>query len=79
MSEENVKKIEAMVAEGKIGEARSLLKSLFKQELTKEQKGALYANLTLTYLSLMNAVNEKYKESLRESLSKIKEVKTNSQ
>lgn len=75
MNKLDTKKLEKLLTEKKLDEAKALLEDFFhKVELTPEEKGALYVNLAKIYLEVNNRINGQYLKMLDNMLEALKKV-----
>lgn len=74
MSNKDKKKLASFIREDKWDQAKKLLDSYLKSDLSLEEKGAAYVAFITTYLDIVSKINEGYEAVLDEVLSELKEL-----
>ncbi|MES2087781.1 MAG: hypothetical protein V4467_02180 [Patescibacteria group bacterium] len=75
MADIDTEKLEELLAQKKGKEAAELLKNFF-DNISEEQKGAAYAEYALIHMKVMNAIDDEYKEYLKDVLAKLQMLKS---
>lgn len=70
----DIKKIEALLDDGKYEEVKNIIRVEAVKEFTGEEKGAALAGLAEIYIDIQNSINKKYLEKLKKAISDIQEV-----
>ncbi len=70
----DTQKLENLLSEKKLDEARAYINELIQAPLSKEDRGAAIVLFTTTYMKIINDVNSEYKASLQEILDELKEI-----
>lgn len=70
----NTQKIEQLLSENKMDEARDYIREIIKAPLSNIDKGEAIVMYTTMYMELMNNINEEYKAVLEEILAGLKAV-----
>lgn len=70
----DIKKIEELVSDGKIDEAKALMKAAIEAKPSEAETGALLTMVASVYMQMINSVNKKYAEILDETLGAINKI-----
>ena len=70
----DTEKLEKLMEEEKWDEARQMLEDFFASEMTPEEKGAIYTNMAMVYMKVMNRINEQYEKALDDAIDVLKEI-----
>lgn len=70
----DTQKIEQLLSENKMDEARDYIREIIKAPLSNIDKGEAIVMYTTMYMELMNNINEEYKTALEEILAGLKAV-----
>ncbi|MFA6552242.1 MAG: hypothetical protein WCT19_01950 [Candidatus Paceibacterota bacterium] len=74
MNDQETKNIESLIEQNKFDEAKAAIKKLFEREISKKEKGEVFASFTLAYISLINSLQERYQEFLRGKIKELKKI-----
>ena len=74
MNEQETKNIELLIGQNKFDEAKAAIKKLFEREISKKEKGEVFASFTLAYISLINSLQERYQEVLKNKIKDLKKI-----
>jgi hypothetical protein len=74
MADIDTQKLEKLMEEQKWDEARQMLEDFFASEMTPEEKGAIYTNMAMVYMKVMNRINEQYEQALDDALMVLKDI-----
>ena len=75
-------KFNELLKQGKIEEAKQLLKDFINSEWTKEDEGEYYVNLISEYIQMSNTINKAYLtevKHLTEALDKLDDIENESE
>jgi len=78
MSQLNNDEFNQLLSQGKIDEAKQLIKDFINSEWTEADQGEHYVDLITSYIKMSNTVNEAYIAELleiKEALEKIDQIK----
>ncbi len=70
----DAEKLEKLMGEEKWDEARQMLEDFFAVEMTPAEKGAIYTNMAMVYMKVMNKINEQYEKALDDAIDVLKEI-----
>ncbi len=65
----DIKNIEALLAEKKYDDVRTVLRAATDEKMTSLQKGAAFTGLASMYLDISNKINGQYLQALNEALA----------
>ena len=65
-----------LLDENKPDEAKKVLKEMLSGEMSSEEKGKALVDTTMTYMSIMTDINEKYVALLNERLQELEKATT---
>jgi hypothetical protein len=61
-------RIQQLLAENKFDEAQALMSTVLSQPLSPAERGAQAVGLMSTYVQVMNAINSRYEQALKEAI-----------
>jgi len=67
-------KLEDLMRENKLDEAREYIKQSILEPLSDVEKGEAIVLVTSAYMKLMNGINEEYRDSLQDILDELRSV-----
>lgn len=70
----DIQKLESLLAEKKLDEAREVIKSIISAKMSDEEKGDILIGLSSAYLDIMNSINESYRDALDEAINGLETV-----
>ncbi len=74
MEQLDMEHLKQLLEEESYEEAKTLILHHFNQELTPEQKGEVYTELVMDYITMANETNKSYLEALQNIINSIKQV-----
>ena len=60
-------RIQQLLAENKFDEAQALMSTVLSQPLSPAERGAQAVGLMSTYVQVMNAINSRYEQALKDA------------
>lgn len=63
-----------LLKEGKIDEAKALIKELFAADLTPKERGEINAAVLASYIDASNIIDDSYVEYLEATLAELKKI-----
>lgn len=73
-TDDPTKHIFELIEQDKLDEARKELGDLIAGEMSAEEKGRVLTETALTYISIMNDLNDRYIASMEQRLKQLEEV-----
>lgn len=61
-------RIQQLLAENKFDEAQALMSTVLEQPLSPSERGAQAVGLMSTYVQVMNAINSRYEQALKDAI-----------
>ncbi len=72
--ETQIKQLEELLAGAKYEEAKKLIGEMVQVKLSSEEKGAVLVGIASAYMDISNAINETYRDALKEVIASIELV-----
>lgn len=73
--ETEINKLQSLLKEKNFAEATKVIDQIVKAEMTEEEKGGMLVDMASTYMDVVNAVNEEYRDSLKEVIEGLERIK----
>lgn len=67
----DINKIGELLKGNRFDEAKELVRSVFSEPVSAEDKARIFADYTLAYLQIMNALNDRYEQALEDAIQDI--------
>lgn len=70
----DIKNIEKLLEEKKYDEVRNIVNGVASSKLSDKETGAVLTGVASVYLEVSNAINERYKEVLKQAIEGMKKI-----
>ena len=74
MTPNKITDLEKLLSENNIDGARSLISEILSEKMTTEEEGEVLVNIASLYLDIINSIDTKYEDTLKEIMAGLKDL-----
>ncbi len=67
----DINKIGELLRGNQFEEAKELVRQILSEPLSEQEKAKIFSDYTLVYMQVMNALNDRYEQALKEAIEDI--------
>lgn len=71
MSTDTLNQVGKLLKENRFDEAKELVRNILSLPLSEQEKTKVYVDYTFAYMQVMNALNDRYEQALKEAIEDI--------